>query len=37
MNNLFTELIKLDLEAQKGLFIRFDRKYLFMRVLTEDF
>ncbi len=37
MNNLFTELIKLRLGAKKGLFMRFDCKYLFMRVLTEDF
>jgi len=35
MNNLFTRLKKLRLEAQKGLFMRFDRKYLFLRVLTE--
>ncbi len=35
MNNLFTGLIKLRLEAKMEVFIRFDRKYLFLRVLTE--
>lgn len=37
MNNLFTGLIKLCLEAKKGTFKPFGRNYLFVRVLTEDF
>ena len=35
MNNLFTSVIKLCLEAKKGTFKPFDRKCLFKRVLTE--